>query len=162
MHSNESPWLIFGSIISALMLSIVPLPHWAEAFRPEWVALVLVYWSIETPERFGPGSAWLLGLTLDVLKGSLLGQYALAMAILSYLTLQLHQRLRLFPLWQQAISLGMLIFIMLTIVFLIRGLTTSAPSSLSYWTPLFTTMILWPWITLLLSALRNRVRRFDF
>ena len=61
------------SIIIALMLTILPLPLWAAWFRPEWLVLVAIYWSIALPHRFNIGVAWLLGLLLDALSGTILG-----------------------------------------------------------------------------------------
>ena len=66
------------SFFVALILTIIPLPDWMASFRPEWVALTLIYWSMALPQRVGVGIGWGLGLALDVLKGALLGQHALA------------------------------------------------------------------------------------
>ena len=66
--------IIFFSFLAAFMLTIVPFPEWAEAYRPEMVAMVLIYWCLALPERVGVGIGWLTGLTLDVTQGALQGQ----------------------------------------------------------------------------------------
>ena len=80
--------LILASFVAAMVLTIVPLPGAIRLLRPDWVALVLVYWCMALPVRIGVGSGWVLGLFLDVLYGSLLGEQALAKALLAYLTLR--------------------------------------------------------------------------
>lgn len=43
--------------------------------------------------RIGIGMGWLVGLLLDVARGALLGQYALALSVVAYLTLQAYRRI---------------------------------------------------------------------
>ena len=37
---RQGSWMIVVSFILAFMLTLMPLPEWARAFRPEWCALV--------------------------------------------------------------------------------------------------------------------------
>ena len=71
--------------------------------RPSFVALVVVYWSIFAPHAGGIFAAWLAGLALDVFKGDVLGQNALALALVAYIAMSLHQRLRNQTLVQQSL-----------------------------------------------------------
>ncbi|MEY3661077.1 MAG: hypothetical protein RLZZ169_1903, partial [Pseudomonadota bacterium] len=66
-------WVIVLSLVFAGVLAVLPLPGWLELWRPDWVALVLVYWVIALPQRVGLLTAWLVGFLVDVLKGTLLG-----------------------------------------------------------------------------------------
>lgn len=63
----------------AAVLALVPLPGMAAALRPAWVPLFVLCWLIVSPRYCGLWFAWLAGLMLDLLYGSLLGQHALAM-----------------------------------------------------------------------------------
>ena len=47
--SRRVPVLL--SIVAAIMLTIVPLPEAMLPYRPDWVALVLIYWCLALPER---------------------------------------------------------------------------------------------------------------
>lgn len=87
-------------MIAALALSVMPLPGYIEAFNPDWVALLLIYRSVTDPRRFGLISAFFAGLALDVMTGALLGQNALAMITLVYLSNRFHLRVRAAPLSQ--------------------------------------------------------------
>ena len=104
----ESSWsealLPLGTLIIALLLSILPLPEVIVSFRPDWVAIVLIYWSLFKPGRFGFLTAFWLGLVLDTLYGSLLGQHALALLTVTYVTRHFHLRIRVFPIWQMSIT----------------------------------------------------------
>ena len=151
--------VIGGSFIVALMLTIVPLPQWADHARPEWVAMVLVYWTLAIPARVGVTTGWITGLLLDVLQGALLGQHALSLALISYFTLQFYQRLRIYRAWQQALVIFMLVLIQQLLTLWILGIIDQAPnSSTLYWLPSLTSMLLWPWTFLILRNLRRRFR----
>ena len=102
-------WVIALTLIVALWLSILPLPVWTQWARPEWVAMVLIYWVIALPERVGIGVAWSVGLIQDIVEGSLLGQHAFALAVLAYVALISSQRLRMFTPIQQAAVIFVLI-----------------------------------------------------
>ena len=84
--------IIVLSFILALSLTIIPLPNIIEGLRPEFVSLTLIYWCMALPSRVGLGSAWTAGLFLDVLRDTLLGQHALALTLVAFFILQLHQK----------------------------------------------------------------------
>lgn len=153
---RERPWVIPVTFVVALMLTAVPMPDWAVAVRPEWVAMTVIYWSMALPSRVSVGIGWFMGLALDVIKGAVLGQHALGLAVAAYLTIKLHQRIRVFPLWQQAISIGAILAIHMLLVLWVYGITGHEAASLAYWGPLVTSVLLWPWIFLLLRDLRRR------
>ena len=77
-------WVIAASLLLALLLSVWPLPLWAQWGRPEWVAMVLIYWVLALPARVGIGVCWFTGLVLDILEGSPPGQNALALGVVAY------------------------------------------------------------------------------
>ena len=149
---------ITASFVVALLLSIMPGPEWAEPFRPEWVALVLIYWCMATPQRVGVGIGWLVGLSLDVLYGALLGQHALAKGVIAYLTVRFHPQLRMFPRWQQAVSVLVLVAINYLLVLWAKQLAEQTPVTWSYWTPSVVSMLIWPWLFVILRDIRRRAK----
>jgi rod shape-determining protein MreD len=80
---TQGIWVIVLTFFIAYLLAIVPVPEWAMSYRPEWVPLVLIYWVMALPYRVGIGSAWIAGLVLDILEGSILGLNALALVIIA-------------------------------------------------------------------------------
>jgi rod shape-determining protein MreD len=138
------------------MLTAVPLPDWLLEWRPAWVAMVLVYWCMALPERVGIGSAWLLGLLVDALTGSLLGQHALGFIMVAYIVVKIHQRIRVFPAVQVAFVVGLLVVLHLLLMLWVKGMTGLPPHSWAYWAPAATSVLIWPWLFLLLRDLRRK------
>ncbi len=151
----QGRWVIALSLLLALILTIMPLPGWATGIRPEWVALTLIYWCIALPQRVGVGTAWTLGLCLDILKGSILGQHALALTIIIFLVTKIHRQVRVYPLWQQALSIGALILLNQMLVLWINGIIGVESMGWSYWLPSLSSAILWPWMFLILRDIRR-------
>lgn len=58
--------VIYLSLVVAMVLMILPLPDWVQIYRPNWVALVLIYWSMALPKRVGLWFAFFSGIILDV------------------------------------------------------------------------------------------------
>jgi len=148
--------VILVTLLVAFMLAIWPLPGWAEPFRPAWVPLIALYWCMALPYRFAVGWSWATGLLLDVLFGSLLGTHALAMAMLAFVAIQWHLPVRVYPLWQQSLAIGVLLALYEFLVFWIDGIA-GAPVPLSWHlAPLPLSVLLWPWVFNLLRVLRRR------
>ncbi len=152
---HQNGWAIMASFTAALGLAIMPLPDWAEPARPEWVTMVLIYWCMALPDRIGVGIGWFMGLLLDVAKGALLGQHALALTLVAILTIHLHQRLRFYPVWQQSLMVLVLIALTQLVVVWIKGVIGQPPGSWTYWLPSLTSPLLWPWVFLILRDLRR-------
>lgn len=158
ISNHQGGGLILLSFIVAFMLTVVPLPEFMQFIRPEWSALVLLYWCMALPDRIGVGIGWIVGLLLDVLTGTLLGQHALAMTVIAYLIINLHQRIRIFPLWQQAAIIWMLLNLYQLLLLWFDGITGQPPKGLQFWLPPISGMILWPVVFILLRRLRRHFK----
>ncbi len=149
---------IITSLLVAMVLSIIPLPEIVEPLRPYWVALVLIFWCLETQGIITLGAAFLVGLGLDLLTGSLLGMHALGLVIMIYLVTRFRARLRFFPPWQQALSvLALLVNDRIIVVWIISLRGDSLPSA-AYWLAPVVGMLVWPWLFLLLDRYRGASR----
>jgi rod shape-determining protein MreD len=144
------------TIVVALMLSVVPLPDWLVAFRPDWLALTLIYWAMMLPRTWSVGSAWLVGLVLDVTQGTLLGQHALALCFIAFVTVRLHLLMRVFPMSQLTATVFSLLALYQFILFWINGVAGISAPSIAYWGPVISGTLLWPVITLLLNGARRQ------
>jgi rod shape-determining protein MreD len=156
--SLVSRLIMFLTLLVALLASIMPLPLSVDAFRPDWVLVVLFYWCLALPSRVNVISAWVMGFILDVLLGSTLGVHAGAMAISVYIVAGNFQKIRNFSVWQQALIIGVLSALYHLIVFWLQRFLTDAVFLPSYLYPVFTTIILWPWAFLLLRKIRRNFR----
>lgn len=158
MSAAPGNWtrVVMFTLVIALFLTILPMPEWAERFRPPWVAMALIYWALALPNRVGVFWAWGVGLVLDVTSGTVLGQHALSLSVAVYLAVELHARIRVFPLLQQAVSVWVLLLAERLLALWVIGATGQVTPTLWYWMPTFTGMLLWPWIFILLRDLRRR------
>jgi len=147
-----------ASLLAALCLSALPLPAAIAPAWPMWVALVLIYWCIALPEQVGVWTAWLLGLVLDVYEGALFGQNALALALTAFVLQHVYRNFRFYPPVQQALLVGVLLFMQLGVLLLVRVMTGQPPSGLTYWLPACSSVLLWPWVFVILRDLRRRAR----
>lgn len=151
----QGHWVILLSFFIAYLLAIVPFPEWALNYRPQWVLIVLIYWIMALPYRIGIGFAWVAGLLLDILEGSLLGMHALAFAMTAYITLSLHQRLRMFSSVQQSGLVLALIGLHMMMVYWIKIITNQTVSSgLLFLLGALSSAFLWPWLFVFLRQLR--------
>jgi rod shape-determining protein MreD len=151
--TNTSWFIIPVTFIVAFMLTLLPMPSWAIWLRPAWILMVLIFWVMAAPDKIGVGTAWLVGIILDILLGSLLGEHALALTIVTYIVVRMYSRLRMFPLLQQGLSIFLLVLLYQFILFCIQGFIGSSPNSWLYWSSSLTSMLLWPWVY---SILRSR------
>ena len=150
-------FLMYGSILIGMVLSIIQLPTGLPAelgyLRPDWVAMVLVYWVIATPDRLGVVTAWFVGVIMDVLVGGLLGQHALSYVIVTYVAASLYQRLRMFSVWQQGVVIFVVLGLSHIVGFWIESIAGLSQWSLWYILPAVSGALLWPWVFLLLLSL---------
>ena len=148
-------WVIGCSFLAAFVLMGIPLPEMLDPFRPDWVALVLIYWCMALPHRVGVGVDWLVGFLLDIGRGALLGQHALAFAVVAYLTLHTYRRIRMVPPWRQALSVLSFLLVEQILVFWISGVIGYPPRDWWYLAPALGGMALWPLAFVILRDVRR-------
>ena len=149
---------VIVTLIVGLMLSIMPLPEGLKAFRPDWIALLLIFWSMQLPRTWSVGTAWIVGVVLDVAYGTLLGQHALALSVTVFVTVRFHLLMRVFPLSQLTATVFALLALYQFLLFWVNGVTGVTASPTSYWGPVITGTILWPFLYMFLSGVRYRSR----
>lgn len=156
--ASSNPWgwaLIIATLLFAMVLTIVPLPGIAEIYRPDWLLLVLIYWMIALPDKVGLGIAWLCGLAMDVLYTSPLGLHALSILVICFVVQRIYFRLRMFPFWQQALVLLVLLIIYRAILIWLRGFMITSDFGWHHWLPCVVGALIWPWIFIVLRDLRR-------
>jgi rod shape-determining protein MreD len=149
-----NPFFIWGSLLAALLLNMLPLGR--AAWAPDWLALVLVFWSVHQPLRVGIGAAFVFGLAMDVHQSALLGQHALAYTVLSYLAIMIHRRLLWFTVPSQALQVLPLLAVSHAIALVVRMFSGDAFPGL--WLVLAPVLeaLLWPVVSVILLAPQRR------
>ncbi len=140
--------LLFAvSIIAALLGAIVPLPAWLAPARPDWVGLLVVYWVLRVPHRFGIAAAWSIGLLMDVLAGGLIGRNALALAVVAYAASLLRHRLTHYTPTQQSAVVFLLCVTDQILAGWVQSLAGHPAQSLVFLMGSLTAAFCWPLIT---------------
>ena len=135
------PSFILLTLFLGLVANIWPAVPVVAALRPDFLALVLLYWCIQEPRYVGVGTAWFVGLLMDVGDATLFGQHALAYAVLACAADYFRRRVLRFPLWQQAVQL----------VLLVRVVGGAPLPRWTYAAPPVVGALLWPLISVLLQ-----------
>lgn len=151
-------WAVVFSVLVALALMIVPLPTWVFYYWPDWVALVLVYWALYTPDRVGPLVGFIIGIVLEVLFVREFGVEALGLATLALLVNRANQQLSVLSIWQQTIIIGLFVAIFKLITGWLYGLVADFTITIEYWYSIFGDIVIWPFVSILLHELRRKAR----
>ena len=110
------------------------------------------------PRTWSVGSAWIVGLVLDVAQGTILGQHALALCFIVFVTVRFHLLMRVFPVSQLAATVFSLLALYQFILFWINGVAGVPAAAVSYWAPVISGAIVWPVVSLLLNGARMRAQ----
>jgi len=143
MAAKRQWWASTVSLMLTLALVAVPLPDSVAPLRPDWVAVVLLYWSLMAPRHFSLLTAFWMGIALDTLSGALLGQNALALLLIVYLAEKFHLRLRVFPISQLAITVFLLLGLYEFVLFWIDGMAGRSVPLMQRWAPPLTGTLVW-------------------
>ncbi len=149
---------VFISFIFGLMLTIMPLPDAIDVFRPDWLAMLVIYWAMQLPRTWSVGTAWIVGIVLDASQGTLLGQHALALCCIAFITVRFHLLMRVFPVPQLTVSVFPILAIYQFLLFWINGVAGIDAPSIAYWGPVISGTLMWPVMMAFLSGLRYRTR----
>lgn len=149
-----SPLFIWISLFVALFLNMLPLGR--VLWLPDFLALVLLFWSVHQPLRVGMGVAFVFGLFMDVNQASLLGLHALAYTVLSYFASQVQRHLLWYKVPLQALQVLPLLAAAHAVQMLIRAVGTGTfPGWMLLLAPLLEAS-LWPVVSVLLLAPQRR------
>ena len=145
------PRFIFLTLALAFFWDLIPKGGWG--FWPELTLAVLTFWAMRDPDRVGVGTAFVLGVMLDVGRGVALGQEALALVWVVYLAQRRSARILWFGGWGQALLLLPLWVLALAVQAAVRlaaggdwpgwGYFGSAFANAALW-PLLSYALLWP------------------
>lgn len=146
VQQANAHWVVWMTLLVGAIFSIMPFPEWLSLIRPAWVPLVVIYWILALPERFGLLFAFIVGLLLDALQGNLFGLNPLGMVMVAFIVLSIHRRLRLFPIWQQAFTVFLMIGFYQLLLLWVRSAAGDVIPTAWYLLPSVSSAVVWPWI----------------
>ena len=147
--------IILITLLIALILQVAPVPAIVENYRPSWLVMCILYWSMALPHRTSVGVAWIFGLILDLLLGGTLGVRALSLALASYIVAFNFRVLRNFSLWQQAGIIMLITLMYRLIVYWGENLSQGVMLQPTYLYGAAVNLLLWPWVFLVLRRIRR-------
>lgn len=149
------------TLLLGLLANLLPWSGLAKLLWPDFIALLLVYWVIHQPREIGLGTAWFLGLLMDIADGVLFGQHALAYTLMAFLAQILRPRVQMFSFSQQALYVFGLLLISLVIMLVTRLAFGAAFPGLLYFVSSILGALLWPSLCMLLRMPQYRSPRTD-
>ncbi|MGR9116757.1 MAG: rod shape-determining protein MreD [Gammaproteobacteria bacterium] len=142
------------SIVLAMCFNVGAWPPSVTLFNPDWILLVLIYWTLAVPDRVGIFNGWFIGLLTDVLTGRMLGQHALTYSLVVYMCLKLHKRLRQYPIIQQGLFIFFCLLSSQLIIFWIENTQNATRFQAHFWLPIISGTLCWPLVYSSLRLLR--------
>ncbi|WP_369434564.1 rod shape-determining protein MreD [Psychromonas sp. MME1] len=158
MSTFNSYRIIYCTFFISLIGAIFPLPLFLNAFRPDWMMLVIFYWVLALPHRVSIFHAFILGVLLDSLLGSILGMHALVFSILAYIVSINYQRFRHFTLVQTTLIVGFFVLISKILLYFVASNLQDIVLHKHYFWSVFTSMLVWPWFFLFMRFIRIHFR----
>ncbi|MGY4878058.1 rod shape-determining protein MreD [Vreelandella aquamarina] len=149
--------VVWFTLLFALCLQVMPLAEGWQVYRPEWLGLMLVYWCMRAPDRVGVFHGFVLGLLLDLIEGVPLGQNALILSLLAFLSALVYPRFRTYSLVQQAVLVLVLLGLIQLLEQWVRTLAGNYAIHLAFLIPSLISAVLWPWLATMFHALERRL-----
>ena len=144
-------------LIISCSLLVVPLPEFLSFFRPPWLSLSVIFFSIMTPAGFGVFSAFIIGLLADVLLGNIFGGHAMTLSLIAYLSYRFHLQIRVFPMWQMMLSVLLMLLLNELLVLWVEGI--QGPMTFNYirWLGIVIGTLMWPIFIAFLLNLKSKI-----
>jgi rod shape-determining protein MreD len=153
--------VFWGSLLLAQLMALIALPEALHAVRPYWLALLLIYWILEAPQRMGLGVAFFLGLLMDLLTATLFGEQALRLTVMAFIVHRLRSRMRFFPMLQQVLVVLALLVNDRIVMLMIRAFSGEQINTWSFWVAPIIGAIIWPWLFLIMDLIRQNTRAHE-
>lgn len=142
MHHNKLK-SIYLSLFAAFICILIPWSGLALALRPDFMLLVLLFWLLRAPHQCSVGTAWFMGLWIDLASGGIFGQYALAYTITAFFAVIYQRRLVLFSSTQQLVYVFSLLLLSQFILLILKAFAGQEFAGWSYFLPSVTGVLLW-------------------
>ena len=148
-------------LVASLVLTIFPLPDVILDFRPPWVLLVVLYLQFFLPYYCNVVLLFLLGLCLDVLLYTVIGEHAFALLLTVWLASGKARRFHFFSMGKQMGLVALFCLIYQFLLFIVDAFLGHKIHVSMVVVGAFLSLLLWPWVRVLLDGilLVNRTRR---
>lgn len=142
---------IFASLLIAALLSTIPLPKALQWIWPQWMVLVLFFWILSLPNYVSFGLAFSIGLLMDALSGSMLGEHGAALIIPVYFIVKFNNKIIFNKVIGQALIVFLLVLTYQATIYWIQGIIRNASAAPTYWFSSISSAFIWSSIAALLE-----------
>ncbi len=150
------------AFVIALCLTIFPMPHWLAGIKPPWVLLLVLYIQFYIPDRFNLISLIILGLTLDVLLSTVIGEHMFALSLVAWVATSKARRFYFFSIGQQMALVGFFCFLYQLIIIIIDAFLGFHINFIPVFVNAVISILIWPWLRLIADdALFNKIKNYS-
>ena len=137
-------FFIWSVILLSIILMVIPVPDVLDQYRLPWLKMTVIFFSIFNISLIGIISVWFSGLILDIMTGGLMGENALILAVLSYLSYRFRFQIRVYPMWQIMLIVLMLLSLGELISLWINGVSGTMSFNIYDWINVGIAVLVWP------------------
>jgi rod shape-determining protein MreD len=146
--------------LASLSLTIIPLPDLFLGLRPPWVLMLILYLQCFLADYFSLVMVLLVGLILDVLLSTVLGEHAFALLFVTWIASKKARRFNFFSIGQQVVLIGFFCLLYKLIILMMDMFFNYHGSFVMPFISALISMLLWPWIKLIADDALLAVRSF--
>lgn len=134
---------VYLTLFLAYLMLLLPWSNRLTLIMPDFPLVVLIYWMVRAPQLCNIGTAWLVGLFVDLATGGVFGQHAWAYTVSAFFTVMYQRRLVLFSGFQHFLYVFLMLLIAQVILLILRTFAGVPFVGLIYFVPSFTGVLLW-------------------
>ncbi len=143
---------LFFALFFVFVLIIIPIPDVLMDFRPPWLLLLVLYIQLFLPDYFNVPVLFFIGLCLDVLLSTVIGEHAFALLLTTWFAAGKARRFSFFSLIQQMMLIAVFCLIYQLIIFFIEAFLGYHNGLLGVFGSAAIGMMLWPWVRMLAES----------
>ena len=148
-------FFIWSMILLSIILMVMPVPDVLDQYRLPWLSMTVIFFSIFNISLIGIISVWFSGLILDIMTGGLMGENALILAVLSYLSYRFRFQIRVYPMWQIMIVVLILLSLGVLITLWIDGISGNMLFNIYDWINIGIAVLIWPIFMSILEKMQS-------
>lgn len=137
---------LFFALFVTLVLTIAPLPELLVGFRPPWLLMFVLYIQFFLPNYFNITVLFILGLCLDALLSTVIGEHAFALLLTTWFAAGKSRRFYFYSMGQQMLLIGKFCLIYQLVIFLIDASLGYHNHLIMVFGTAILSMFFWPWI----------------
>jgi rod shape-determining protein MreD len=134
---------VYLTLFLAYLMLLLPWSDNAVQIMPDFPLVVLIYWMMRAPQLCNVGTAWFVGLLVDLATGGVFGQHAWAYTLTAFFTVLYQRRLVLFNGMQQFFYVFLMLLIAQLTLLVLRSFAGMPFAGWIYFLPSFTGVLLW-------------------